>query len=96
MSYMTGAAPSAVKKRDLKPAVSEADAHKLFGGEIVKFMEAMLSGTSYTEDQSAKVLKGLVEGFVMEGSYQMKDPCYGHELLNPTDDPTCQHGNPWS
>ena len=32
----------------------------------------------------------------MEGSYKMKDPCYGHELLNPTDDPTCQHGNPWS
>jgi len=26
----------------------------------------------------------------------MKEPCYGHELLNPTDDPTCQHGNPWT
>ena len=96
MSYMSGEAPSAVKKRDLMPAISEADAHKMFGGEIVKFLDAMITGSTYSENQSAEVLKGLVEGFVMEGSYQMKDPCYGHELLNPTDDPTCQHGNPWS
>ena len=26
----------------------------------------------------------------------MKEPCYGHDLLNPTDDPTCLHGNPWN
>lgn len=31
----------------------------------------------------------------METSYDMKDPCYGHETLNP-DVPTCSHGNKWT
>lgn len=26
----------------------------------------------------------------------MKPPCYGHNLVNPTNDPTCLHGAPWS
>ena len=89
MSYMSGTPPSAVKKRDLKPTIDETTAHKMFGAEIIKFLNANLDGTSYSENTSGDVLSGLVEGFVMEGSYQMKDPCYGHELLNPTDDPTC-------
>jgi len=96
MSYMSGAAPSAVKKRDLKPSIDETTAHKMFGAEIIKFINAILEGSTYSENSSAEVLSGLVEGFVMEGSYNMKDPCYGHELLNPTDDPKCLHGNPWT
>ncbi len=31
----------------------------------------------------------------LEGSYQLKKPCYGHDLVNPTNDPTCLHGAPW-
>ena len=50
MSYMSGEPPSAVKKRDLMPAVSEEDAHKMFGGEIVKFIDSMIGGASYTEE----------------------------------------------
>ena len=96
MSFMSGTPQSAVKARDLKPTIDETTAHKMFGGEIVKFLNSILTGSTYSENTSADVLSGLVEGFVMEGSYNMKDPCYGHELLNPTDDPTCLHGNPWT
>ena len=70
MSYMTGDAPKTVAKRDLKPAVDEATAHKIFGGEIVKFIDAILANKTYSENVSAGVLSGLVEGFLMEGSYQ--------------------------
>jgi len=31
----------------------------------------------------------------MEGYYNLKPPCYGHETENP-DLPTCFHGNPWT
>ena len=96
MSYMTGDPPKAVAKRDLKPDIEESEAHKIFGTEIGKFVDAILNEKTYSENTSAEVLSGLVEGFLMEGSYQSKKPCYGHEELNPTDDPTCQHGNPWS
>ena len=97
MSYMSGTPPKAVKDRDLRPSIAEADAHKLFGAEIIKFIGSILSGSTYSEaGNTGDVLSGLVEGFVMEGSYSMKEPCYGHELLNPTDDPKCQHGNPFT
>ena len=96
MSYMTGEPPKAVEKRDLKPAIEEKEAHRIFGTEIGKFVDSILEGKTYSENTSGDVLSGLVEGFLMEGSYQSKKPCYGHEELNPTDDPTCQHGNPWS
>jgi len=97
MSYMSGAPPKAVKDRDLRPTIAEADAHKLFGAEIIKFIDSILAGSTYSAGgNTGEILKGLVEGFVMEGSYNMKKPCYGHELLNPTDDPTCLHGNPWT
>lgn len=26
----------------------------------------------------------------------MKDPCFGHDLINPLDDPNCWHGAEWN
>ena len=43
MSYMNGEAPSLVKKRDLRPDVDEETAHKIFGTEIVKFFDSIIS-----------------------------------------------------
>ena len=68
MSYMTGSPPDFVKKRDLKPTIEKSHAHSLFAAEIVKFIDAIHSGSTYSED-TGDVLSGLVEGFVMEGSY---------------------------
>lgn len=38
MSFMSGVPPSLVMKKDLRPEINEADAHKIFAGEIVKFI----------------------------------------------------------
>ena len=97
MSYMTGEAPSAVKKRDLVPDLDAASARQTFGTAVVAFIDQVLKEDFSTEiaTDSATVLKGLVEGFEMEGSYDRKQPCYGHETENPFE-PTCTHGSPWT
>lgn len=97
MSYMTGEPPSAVLKKDLIPDIDDASARKSFGAAIVSFVDQVLKQDFSKEIKSdtAKVLKPLIEGIEMEGSYQLKPPCYGHETENP-DLPTCYHGNPWT
>lgn len=97
MSYMTGDAPKAVKKRDLVPDIDDETARQAFGASIVSFVRNVLKDDFSREinSDSATVLKPLVEGIEMEGSYQLKPPCYGHETENP-DLPTCFHGNPWT
>ena len=94
MSYMTGEAPKLVKKRDLRPDVDDATARSTFAGAVIKFMDNVSTQNFSNWDSSSShaVMQGLVEAFVMEGSYQMKPPCYGHETENPTL-PTCLHGN---
>ena len=97
MSYMTGEAPKAVKKKDLVPDLDDETARKSFGGAIVEFINQVVTADFSTEikNDSKTVLKGLLEGIEMEGSYNLKPPCYGHETENPNV-PTCFHGNPWT
>ena len=97
MSYMTGDAPSAVKKRDLVPDMDDDSARKAFGGAIVEFVGKVIANdfSSDVTSETSTVLAGLLEGIEMEGSYALKPPCYGHETENPFE-PTCAHGNPWT
>lgn len=97
MSYMTGTPPSAVLKKDLVPDMDDTTAKKDFASAMVSFIDQVLK-QDFSKDitgSTEKVLKPLVEGIEMEGSYQLKPPCYGHETENP-DVPTCFKGNPWT
>ena len=97
MSYMTGDAPKAVKKKDLKPDVDDDTARKSFSTAVVSFIGNVLK-QDFSRDiksNTAKILAPLIEGMEMEASYALKKPCYGHETENPYE-PTCLHGNPWT
>ena len=97
MSFMTGDAPSLVAKKDLVPDMDDASARKTFGAAVVSFLDKVLKQdfSSDIESETESVLAPLVEGMEMEGYYNLKPPCYGHETENPTL-PTCFHGNPWT
>jgi hypothetical protein len=41
---MSGVPPSAVKNRDLKPDVSESDAHKMVATSMVQFVDQIIGG----------------------------------------------------
>lgn len=97
MSYMTGEAPSFVKNKDLVADLEEGEAKNKFGAAIVQFMDQVMK-SDFREglsNDSEAVLHGLIEAMEMEGSYQLKPPCYGHDFDNPHV-PTCWHGSPWS
>lgn len=93
--------PSAVVKSDLKPEVDEQTAHNLVAKSMVSFIGSIQGAqSSLLEVQSlvgatADLLKPLVDGMKLEGSYNMKEPCYAGDLINPTS-PKCLAGSPWS
>lgn len=43
MQFMSGEAPKAVKKRDLKPDISEEAAHELVSNSIVSFIDQIVN-----------------------------------------------------
>lgn len=96
--FMSGVPPSAVKNRDLKPDVSETDAHKMVATSMVQFVDQIIGGhsPSININASKQVVQPLLDAMTLEGNYQMKQPCYANSLVGPTNDPTCQHGSPWS
>jgi len=96
--FMSGVPPSAVKNRDLKPDISETDAHKLVATSMVQFVDQIIGGhsPSLNINASKTVVQPLLDAMTLEGNYQMKQPCYANSLVGPTNDPTCLHGSPWS
>jgi hypothetical protein len=95
MSYMTGEAPAAVKKKDLRPAVEEDKAHGLIAAEMVKFLENRLDGEKFNSVDSDTILGPLVDAMKLEGFYNLKEPCYFQPLVN-AEDVSCLHGSPWN
>ena len=102
-SFASGKPPKAVMKKDLKPEISEDDAHKAFASQMVGFTEMIISEkvTKWTESSTHGVvstqtlLDPMLEAMKMEGFYGMKKPCYESNLVNP-EKLTCQHGSPWN
>ena len=97
MSFMAGTPPGLVMKRDLRPEISESDAHKAFATQMVSFIGQVTTKTFKSDETStAKVIKPLLDAMKLEGSYALKPPCYDHDLINRKTDPTCGHGSPFN
>ena len=98
MSYMTGDAPKAVAKKDLVKDTDDETARQSFGAAVVSFIDKVIK-SDYSSDipsnNTKDILAPLVEGMEMEGYYNLREPCYGHETENPNV-PTCTHGSPWT
>lgn len=83
--------PFAVKAKDLKPEVEEKVAHNKVANAIVSF----IGGKPISQDETKAFLKPLMDGMYLEGSYDMKDPCYDKTLVN-RNGKTCLHGSKWT
>jgi hypothetical protein len=88
--------PSFVVKNDLKAEISDDDAHADIAKGFVDLLDYITKGRTFNGDSTEAILKPLVDAMVYETSYALKDPCYGHELINPSDDPKCAQGSLWS
>lgn len=97
MGFMSGEPPKAVKKRDLVMDVSEEEAHYMAAVPMVAFFDQIFNGKkpSISMKDTKKIMEPILEAMELEAFYGMKDPCYGSDLINPIDDPTCWHGSAW-
>lgn len=86
--------PSAVVKSDLKPEVEEKTAHNQIANSVVNFMSGKTQEASLA-NSTAEFMKPLLAGMELEGSYEMKDPCYNKGLINDYS-PKCLHGSQWT
>eukprot|EP00352_Strombidinopsis_acuminata_P005277 CAMPEP_0176372020 /NCGR_PEP_ID=MMETSP0126-20121128/25105_1 /TAXON_ID=141414 ORGANISM="Strombidinopsis acuminatum, Strain SPMC142" /NCGR_SAMPLE_ID=MMETSP0126 /ASSEMBLY_ACC=CAM_ASM_000229 /LENGTH=441 /DNA_ID=CAMNT_0017731709 /DNA_START=295 /DNA_END=1623 /DNA_ORIENTATION=+ len=86
--------PSFVVNNDLTPDIEYDLAHKKIGENMAAFCDFVVNGVAFDTSESAEILAPLVSGMEMEGSYNLKEPCYTEEDVNPPSN-TCSHGSPW-
>jgi hypothetical protein len=92
--------PSAVVNKDLKPEVEEKEAHQMGAGVMVTFMKNHTGITdksnmdSYVKN-SEETFQPLMTAMALEGSYNIKEPCYNKTLVN-SDIKTCLQGSKWT
>lgn len=67
--------PSYVQSNDLKQEIDEEMGHSQIAKGIVNFFNQVLGKS--TEDMSNDTLKPLIDAMMLEGSYNIKQPCYG-------------------
>jgi len=88
--------PSGVTKNDLKQEISQEEGYNSIAGAITDMMVKTLNGDKLTtSEESKKLMKPLIDSMILEGSAQLKQPCFKKELINPRDDPSCLPGSPW-
>ena len=93
--FGSGTPPSFVQKNDLRPDVTETDAHSKIGAAMAKFIkDVVANGKSLTNSETVAAMKPFIEAMILEGSEVIKPPCNRDDMINPTI-PTCIKGSPW-
>ena len=93
--------PSAVTSNDIQPEVDEKTGHIMTSNVIASFISSIEGDENawtnskifiaYTKD----FMKPLLEAMELEGSYNLKPPCYNKTLINDNR-PGCLKGSKWS
>ena len=80
--------PSYIKHNDLKPEVSEADAHSKISDTIIQFIKSRTGDLNATNNLNATIeaSNGLAEPWIdammLEGSHGLHPPCNDIDLIN--------------
>jgi len=84
-----------VKSRDLKPALSQEDAYIEIGQQMVEFISNVRGDTqtifNTKGDSADKFMDPIIEGMIMEGSYNIRVPCFADKtyIVNPDTPKQC-------
>jgi hypothetical protein len=91
--------PKLVQERDLKPSVSQEKAHSEISAAMVAFISSVRGDEKVVstgeDDAVKKYIDPIVEGMIMEGSYNLHVPCYNISTINPDLPTQCERGNKW-
>ena len=97
MQFASGDPPELVKLRDLKPEISDDEAHTSVASLAAAFMAVRLGNTkailtlSSALNETGQFVQPIVNAYEYEGFYNFKPPCYD----NPHND-SCTLGCPFS
>lgn len=99
MQFASGTPPSNVKNNDLKPEVSDDEAHKAIAQTIAAYFVSKLKNDATTlksmvQTSNDEFLKPWEDAFQLEGYYHIKPPCYCSSLVCPESD-SCRGGSDW-
>ena len=93
--------PSAVTSNDIQPEMDEKTGHNMTSNVIASFI-ASIEGdeNAWTNSKNfiaytIEFMKPLLEAMDLEGSYNLKPPCYNKSLINDNR-PGCLKGSKWS
>ena len=97
MQFASGEPPIIVKERDLKPEISEEQAHSTIATLTAAFIATQLGNSSVQllidqwVRQTGDFVEPLIKAYEMEGFYYFKHPCY-----DDPPSPQCTIGCPWT
>ena len=94
MQFASGNAPSFVKMNDLKPEISEVEAHERIATIMAHFIDGNAAALNKIVSSSAEFLMPLIDAMKLEGSYHFNAPCYDTDLVN-RNVKDCGHGSKW-
>ena len=93
--------PSTVRSSDIQPEVDEKTGHNMTSNLVASFI-ASIEGeqnawinSKKSIDYTKDFMKPLLEAMELEGSYNLKQPCYSKSLINENR-PDCWKGSKWS
>lgn len=94
MQFASGEPPLFVKMNDLKPEISEEEAHQKITSIIAAFIDENSNTLQQTIMDTAQFLQPFIDSLILEGSYHLNSPCYDKVLVN-RNVKDCSHGSPW-
>lgn len=90
--------PPLIKQLDLKPEISNTDAHEIVAGFISSFIMVQMGNTRIglmplvdASHATAEFFKPIIAAYKMEGFYSFKPPCNSNPVTT-----ACALGSPWS
>ena len=95
VQFASGDAPTFVQTHDLKPEISEEEAHQQIVQLMVSFIEENKDFLSEKLQESHDFFKPLLDSLKIEGSYHLKPPCYDDSTINRKVN-YCGHGSDWA
>ena len=94
--------PSLVKASDLKADVDQATAYKMISSNMVSFVLSVRGDKVKSEEalgdfknDADTFFQPFIDAMFLEGSYNIKIPCYNKNLVNPHTPKECMSGSPW-
>lgn len=94
MQFASGEPPIFVKQNDMRPEITEDEAHSRISEALVAFIDGDQQTLNRLVTEASEFLRPLITALKLEGSYHFRPACDDTPLEN-RNQPDCGHGSDW-